>query len=87
MASRIGISMVPEVPCCFCCAGSRSGNASGSANAISTDSTTSALLQPMPPIISCAAGTMANWPSPPTAPAMPSAQLRRSSATSRLSAP
>ena len=49
--------------------------------------TNRALRQPQPPSKACVAGTIANCAKPPMAPARPSAQLRRSGATSLLSAP
>ena len=66
---------------------SRSGAASGRNTAITTAMTTSAVTQPTLLSNPCAAGTITNWPTPPTAPATPSAQLRRSGGVSRLIAP
>ena len=66
---------------------SRRISASSKATASATANTASARVQPAPLISPCAAGTSVNCPSPPTAPATASAQLRRSGATSRLNAP
>ncbi len=66
---------------------SRNGQASGTTAAMTAAITISADAHPQRPIRPWANGTSANWPKPPSAPASPIAQLRRSGGSSRFNAP
>ncbi len=66
---------------------SRSGHARGRSMAIAAARASKAPPHPARTIADCATGTRANCPKPPSAPARPIAQLRRSGGNRRFRAP